>query len=190
MFSPEALRFVKRWKWNHFHCIRAYLEPLSVVHTVSSCVSKIHFNIIISFTRVSHISPWHFSNNILYGYLTPANVLHITLFNYIYFNSFIYQWLTQPFVGPWPLLQFCNLFYTDGGTPWKTDQAVARPLPTHKTRQTQNKLTHKHPYLWAGSEPTISAFEQAKTFHALDRAATVIGYIYFNKSDIKWRSRL
>jgi hypothetical protein len=28
-----------------------------------------------------------------------------------------------------------------------------------------------------GFEPTIPAFEQAKIFHALDRAATVIGFL-------------
>jgi hypothetical protein len=39
----------------------------------------------------------------------------------------------QPFVGPWPLLQFRNHFYTDGRTPWMSDQPVAKPLPTHKT---------------------------------------------------------
>jgi hypothetical protein len=49
----------------------------------------------------------------------------------------------QPFVGPWPFLQVRNLFYTDGGTPWTSDQAVARPLPTHRTAQIQNKRTHK-----------------------------------------------
>jgi hypothetical protein len=30
----------------------------------------------------------------------------------------------QPFIGPWPLLQFPNLFYTDGRTPWTGDQSV------------------------------------------------------------------
>jgi hypothetical protein len=30
---------------------------------------------------------------------------------------------------------------------------------------------------WVGFEPTIPAFERAKTVHALDRAATVIGII-------------
>jgi hypothetical protein len=39
----------------------------------------------------------------------------------------------QPFVGPWPLLQFHNLFYTDGRTPWTSVQPVARPLPTLRT---------------------------------------------------------
>jgi hypothetical protein len=42
----------------------------------------------------------------------------------------------QPFVGPWPLLQFRNLFYTDGRTPWESDQPVIRLLPTQRQ--------HKH----------------------------------------------
>jgi hypothetical protein len=40
---------------------------------------------------------------------------------------------------PRPLIQLRNLFYTDGRTPWTSDQPVARPLPTHRTTQTQNK---------------------------------------------------
>jgi hypothetical protein len=47
----------------------------------------------------------------------------------------------QPLVGPWPLLQFLNLFYTDDRTPWTSDQPVARQLPTHRTTQTQDKRT-------------------------------------------------
>jgi hypothetical protein len=50
----------------------------------------------------------------------------------------------QPFVGPWPLLQFRNPFYTDGRPPSTSDQPVARPLPTHRTTQTQNKRTDIH----------------------------------------------
>jgi hypothetical protein len=71
----------------------------------------------------------------------------------------------QPFVGPWPLLHFRNL----GRTPWMSDQPVAKPLPTHRKTQTQNKRT-------VGFEPRIPAFERAKTVHALDRAAIVIGF--------------
>jgi hypothetical protein len=52
----------------------------------------------------------------------------------------------QSFVGLWPLIQFRNHFYTHGRTPWTSDQPVARRLPTHRTKQTQNKRTHKHPY--------------------------------------------
>jgi hypothetical protein len=44
----------------------------------------------------------------------------------------------QSFVGPWPLFQFLNAIQS-GRTPWTGDQPVARPLPTHRTTQTQNK---------------------------------------------------
>jgi hypothetical protein len=82
-------------------------------------------------------------------------------------------WLYSPFVGPWPLFQFLNL-YTDGRTPWTGDQPVARPLPTHKTTQTQNKRTQTS-MPWVGFEHTIPALDRAKTLHVSDRAATVIG---------------
>jgi hypothetical protein len=57
------------------------------------------------------------------------------------------------------------------------DQPVARPLPTHRTTQTQNKRTQTS-MPWVEFEPTIPAFERAKTVHVLDRAATVIGKRY------------
>jgi hypothetical protein len=65
-------------------------------------------------------------------------------------------------------------FYTVGRTPWKGDQPVARPLPAHRTIQTQNKSTQTF-MSPVGFEPTIPASKRAKTVHALDRAATVIG---------------
>jgi hypothetical protein len=43
---------------------------------------------------------------------------------------------------PWPLLQFRNNFYTDGRTPWTSDQPVARTLPKHRITQTYNKRMH------------------------------------------------
>jgi hypothetical protein len=81
----------------------------------------------------------------------------------------------QRFVGSWPpLRQFRKLFYIHCRIPWTEDQPVARTLPTHGTTQTQNKCTQiSMPRV--GFEPTIPTSEQAKTFHALDRAATVIG---------------
>jgi hypothetical protein len=85
----------------------------------------------------------------------------------------------QPFVGPWPLLSFLIL-YTVGGIPWMGDQPVARPLPLQGTTKAQNKRIHTHPRLECDSNPR-PVFERAKTVHALDRAATVIGshFIYF-----------
>jgi hypothetical protein len=77
----------------------------------------------------------------------------------------------QPFIGLWPLLEFRDNFYRDGRTPWTGGQPVARPLPIHRTIQTQNKRTQTS-MPGVGFEPTIPAFERAKTVHALDRAAT------------------
>jgi hypothetical protein len=46
----------------------------------------------------------------------------------------------------WTLVAFSVSwsFYTDSMTPWTGDQPVARPLPTHRTAQTQNKRTDMH----------------------------------------------
>jgi hypothetical protein len=44
--------------------------------------------------------------------------------------------------GPRPLIQFRNHFYTDGRTPWTSDQLIARPLPEHRTTHTQKKRIH------------------------------------------------
>jgi hypothetical protein len=77
----------------------------------------------------------------------------------------------RPFVEPWPLFQFRD---TVGRTPRTRDQPVARPLPTHRTTQTQTKRTQTF-MPQVGFEPMIPVFERAKTVHALDRAATVIG---------------
>jgi hypothetical protein len=89
--------------------------------------------------------------------------------------SFIYPFngFSSPF-RPRPLLQFRNNFFTDGRTPWTSDQPVARPLPTHRTTQTQNKRTQTS-MPRVGFEPTIPASKRATTVHALDRGANVTG---------------
>jgi hypothetical protein len=66
------------------------------------------------------------------------------------------------------------ILYTVYRSPWTGDQSVARPLPTHRTTQTQNKRTQTS-MPRVGFELTTAVFERAKTVHASDRAATVIG---------------
>jgi hypothetical protein len=82
-------------------------------------------------------------------------------------------WLCSPLLGFGRFLSFL-IPYTVGRIPWAGDQPVARPLPTKRTTQTQNKRTLTS-MPWVGFEPTIPAFKRAKTIHALHRAATVIG---------------
>jgi hypothetical protein len=64
------------------------------------------------------------------------------------------------------------IVYIVGRIPWAWDQPVARPLLRHRTTQTQNKRTQTS-MSCVGFEPTILAFERAKTVHASDCAATV-----------------
>jgi hypothetical protein len=106
-----------------------------------------------------------------------CNHVHTGTGNYSVVHSLIHSSMVlQPFVGPWPLLHFRNLFYTDGRTRWTSDQPIARPRPAHRATPTQNKRRQTS-MRWVGFETTIPAFELAKTVHAFDRAATVIGLL-------------
>jgi hypothetical protein len=87
----------------------------------------------------------------------------------------IYLWLYSPLLNLGHFFNFVIL-YTVGRTPWTGDQPVARCLPTQRTTQTQNKRTHTS-IPWVGFEPTIPAFERAKTVHALDSAAGHCGTV-------------
>jgi hypothetical protein len=98
-----------------------------------------------------------------------------------FIHAFIHSSVAlQSFVWSWPLLQFRNLFYTDGRTPWTKDQPAASPRPSHGTTQTRTQTLTP----WVRFEPTITASEQEKTVYALDRAATVIGCSTFQITEI------
>jgi hypothetical protein len=60
------------------------------------------------------------------------------------------------------------------------DQPVVRPLPTHRTTQTQNEQKQAS-MPRVRFEPAISALELVMTVHASDRAATVIGKSHITK---------
>jgi hypothetical protein len=69
-----------------------------------------------------------------------------------------------------PLYQLFNPIHTGGRTPWTRDQPLAKSLPTHRTKQTQNKRTETSmPRVWF--EPTIPLFERVKTARPLWSAA-------------------
>jgi hypothetical protein len=100
-------------------------------------------------------------------------------------GMFFFSMVFPAHSGPWPPIQFLDHFYTDGRTPWTTDQPVARSLPRYRTTQKQNKRIHRlNIDALSGIRTQIPASERAKTVHALDRAATVIGEGMFNIYDI------
>jgi hypothetical protein len=64
--------------------------------------------------------------------------------------------------------------FTDRRTPWTSDQLVAGPLPKHRTHtHTINRYIYQTSMPFVEFEPTIPAYERAKTVHALDRSAKV-----------------
>jgi hypothetical protein len=91
-------------------------------------------------------------------YLHSHIRIHSVLLNWA--HSFIHSSMAlQPIAGPWPLLQFRNLLYMDGRTPWTSDQPVARLLPTHKHRINAHTDIHglsgirtHDPSFWASEE--------------------------------------
>jgi hypothetical protein len=62
-------------------------------------------------------------------------------------TTFLIRYMSYYYYGPtalcWSLAAFFSflILYTVGTTPWTGDQPVTRPLPTHRTTQTQNKRT-------------------------------------------------
>jgi hypothetical protein len=63
-------------------------------------------------------------------YLSVCLSVCLSIYLSIYLQSFLLD-----------LGRFINFFilYTAGRTPWTGDQSVARPLPTHRTTETQDK---------------------------------------------------
>jgi hypothetical protein len=93
-----------------------------------------------------------------YSHIVRRLNVYIDLWKCFCFNniatSFIQSLVAlQPFVGPWPLLQFRNFFYTVGRTPWTSDYLVARPLPTHR-----------HPCLEWASNPRSQCSSERRQF--------------------------
>jgi hypothetical protein len=92
-------------------------------------------------------------------------------------HSFIHSSMTlPPFVGPWPLLQFCNIFTQSvGHLGWGISPSQGRYLHAGQHKHRINAQQESMP--WMGFEYTIPVFE-AKTVQALDRAATMICIIH------------
>jgi hypothetical protein len=56
---------------------------------------------------------------------------------------FFLQRIVQPIQGPGPFsISSVIIFFTDGRTPWTSDELITRRLPKYRTTQTQNKRIH------------------------------------------------
>jgi hypothetical protein len=89
-------------------------------------------------------------------------------------SAFYLTTALQAFVGPWPLFQFLDLFTKSVGL-LERGISPSQGRYLHTWQHKQNKRTQTS-MPQRGFEPTIPVFERVKTVHALDRAATVIGF--------------
>jgi hypothetical protein len=104
-----------------------------------------------------------------YDTIWPTGVNCNSRRNLFYYGPTTLCWTSAAF------FSFLNL-HTVRRTPRTGDQPVTRPLPTHRTTQTQNKRTQIQTSMPSvGFEHTIPVLQRAKTVHVLQRAATVIG---------------
>jgi hypothetical protein len=118
-----------------------------IVNEVFCCLPEA-YNLTASFSAASSSSSY------------PHRHHHLSLYLSIYLS--IYLWLYSPLLD---LGRFFSILirYTVGRNPWTGDQPVARPLPTHRTSQTQSKRTQTC-MPWVGFEPTIPALSERRFF--------------------------
>jgi hypothetical protein len=105
------------------------------------------------------------------GVMTGGLHLRFLIYSRIFFYSCCPHLEHRASVKRFISLQFLNLRQSVGLLGWGISPSQGRNLS-----QTQNKYKQTS-MPCVGFEPTISMFEQAKTFHALDHATTVTGLL-------------
>jgi hypothetical protein len=112
----------------------------------------------------------------LHGSIVLSTVLKCTdllkLYDMKMETGFIHLWLYSPLLELGRFFSFLNYTQLVGLLGRGKSPSQGRYL--HTGQYKQNKRTQASMPL-VGFEPTIPAFEQAKTVHALHRAATMIG---------------
>jgi hypothetical protein len=122
------------WSWtvnlpycmfNKQHGDRSLVSYLTMYYSVSNEISPFLSNYISTYKKGQNQGQF-----ILY----ELQNCHIYLSIYLSMALQPLCWALSDFSVSWSL-------YTVGRTPWTGDQPVARPLPAHRTAQTQNKGT-------------------------------------------------
>jgi hypothetical protein len=107
-------------------------------------------------------------NTVFWDMTTCSSLVHVYQHSFLHdtVNGAIYVYGCSALVGLGRIFSFLIL-YTDGKTPWTSDQPVARPLPIHRTAQTQTNPTQTS-MPWVGFESTIPVFEWAPLWSTVE----------------------
>jgi hypothetical protein len=153
------------------------LSSISLSICLSVCLS-IHLSVYLSLCLFVCLSMYLSICLSIYLFIYLSIYLSVCLSIYLSIYLFIYVPIYLSIYGSTALVDLGQfliffIFCTVDRTTWTSDQPVARPLPTHRTAQTQNKRREMS-MLRVGFEPTIPMFERTKPAHAWDRVVTVI----------------
>jgi hypothetical protein len=166
--SCDLAEFERTWK------------ELNLLYTETKRIIQLYENFRIKFYQVQYYLYIIISKCyewLLYLSICLSVCLSIYLFIYLPTYPSIYLFLLLPLghrasMKRFVSLQFLNLRQSVGLLGLGISPTQGHYL--HRTTQTQNKRRQTS-VLWVRFDHTIPAFERAKTFHALDRSATVIG---------------
>jgi hypothetical protein len=127
-------------KTNQFKCLFSYLFSLRIRRLNDSTSLKIFFPASPFYSQ--HLSSLKFK---IPGHLWPLFCPR----GFPSLPTFMNLSIHGSTVLSLDLDRFCNflILYIVGRTPWTRDQPVARPLPTQRATQTQDKRTYRHPCL-------------------------------------------
>jgi hypothetical protein len=166
-------------------CISKWIRTSCVaLETLSARVRLSHSSILTEVTKSYLVN----KNHKFFAWFTASILLQILR---PYFRSrtihsiFLSSMAVQSFVGPWPLLQFRNLFYTDRRIHWTSDQLVSRPLPTHRTTEAQNKRTQIC-LEWDLNPRSQRSSERRRLGHCDRRSRTYTILIILQKNSLFW----
>jgi hypothetical protein len=156
-------------------------HPCQYQHRTRDAMISLHFHhmaVLIGSDGVRTSYSTRKNNFVWYTYISVSKTTYypVSLFPHYRFRQYTANsistllWLYGPLLGHGSFFSF--FIYTQSAGLFGTrNKPVSRPLPTHRTTQTQNKRTQTS-MPRVGFEPTTPVFERAKTVHALDRAAT------------------
>jgi hypothetical protein len=139
----------------------AHTTLCALQHTLGRIVPRARYHVLLRYLCRYALLPWAVQGK---THFTITIQLRLITRNRLVLFSCIHQWLHSLLLGPGLFFSFVIFSYTVGRIPWTSDQPVARPLPTHRATQTQNKRAHRHSCIECDSNPRSQRSSERRQF--------------------------
>jgi hypothetical protein len=141
------------------NCNRSTNKSSHPIQNPLLLVTQIRGNILACDAMKSGENLSTFQKNILSPICVTRRTFGLVIGFIEHFRLFIHQWHYRLLLGPGLFFSFVIF-----KTAWTSDQPFARPLPKHRTTQTQNKRTHKHTCLGCDWNPQSHRSSERRHF--------------------------